>query len=170
MTFKIFGAIMVILGCACVGFQKAAAQNREVKMLEHLYAMLEYMQWELQFRRPPLPALCRKVAEQVSGLLHNLFLHLADELERQISPDVESCMHASLCQFSGIPASIQECVKMLSKNLGQFDVEGQVGGIEAVRVACKSMLETLNDNKADRLRSYRILGICAGVAIVIIFI
>ena len=169
MPIKLIGSILVLVGCASIGFCIASMHNREIYMLENLCSILIYMINELQFRMTPLPELCMAAANQSRGTFQSLFARLATELEGQISPDAESCMLAALSAVA-MPQHAHECLLLLGKNLGKFDIEGQINGIEDVRAKCMSKLEMLNNNKENRIRSYRTLGICAGLAIVIIFI
>ena len=58
----------------------------------------------------------------------------------------------------------------LGKNLGNFDMAGQLQGLEYARTLCRENLEKLMHNKESRLRSYQTLGLCAGAAIAILFV
>ena len=42
-------------------------------------------------------------------------------------------------------------------------------GLEAVRQKCREDIQLLTEDKAVRMRSYQTLGICAGVALAILF-
>lgn len=170
MTLKIIGALMIVLSCGSLGFQMAAAQRREEKMLESLCGLLDYMRCELQYRMTPLPTLCAMAAEQTSGHLRSLFLVLAQELENQISPDAQSCMHAALTKSKGLPQQVVVSLQELGKTLGQFDIDGQLSGLDASRKVCQLRLQSLRQNKDNRLRGYQTLGLCAGAALVILFI
>lgn len=170
MTVKLIGAILILISCASIGFRTAAMLRREVRVMENLCALLDYMECELHFRMTPLPVLCRGAAAQTGCVLQNVFVKLAQELECQVSPDAESCMHVAISSCQTVPRQTVECLLLLGKNLGRFDIDGQIKGLEAVRVMCRSKLQILNNNKESRLRSYRTLGICAGAAIVILFI
>ncbi len=170
MTLKIIGAVFVIVGCGGIGFKIAMCQRKEEQTLRHLICLLDYMECELQYRLTPLPALCRQAAAEGKGVLRNVFLSLAQELEDQVSPDVERCMGAAICRYPELPLTTKKCLSLLSQSMGRFDVEGQLRGLENVRQDCRRALKTLTTNKEPRLRSYQTLGICAGAAIAIIFI
>ena len=90
------GAMIVILGCGGFGWHLAAAYRREERILRQLMAALDYMGCELQYRMTPLPELCRQAAAQHNGCLGETLKLLSQELESQISPDVERCMSAAL--------------------------------------------------------------------------
>lgn len=170
MDLKIFGAILIIVGCGGVGIMIAAAHVREERLLRQLISALDYMECELQYRLTPLPELCRSTAAQSNGLMQSLFLTLAAELEDQISPDVERCVTAALSKVRDMPAATKDAFEHLGHTLGRFDLEGQVKGLEHARQDCRRKLSGLEKNRDTRLRSYQTLGLCAGAALVILFI
>lgn len=170
MTFKLLGAMLVVIGCGGFGFRMAAMQAREVKTLRELVGILDYMECELQYRLTPLPELCRQGASQGRGVLREVFLNISRELEDQISPNVERCVDAALAKVKNIPELTHAYLTILGKNLGRFDMDGQLRGLEAVRKETRRHLEQLSQNKDVRLRSYKTLGLCAGAALAILFV
>ena len=170
MSIKLIGAILVIVGCGGVGFRMAALQMREEKVLREYIGLLDYMECELQYRRTPLPDLCRQTASQGKGVLRDVFLSFTQELEDQVSPNVESCMKVVLNKIRNIPASTLLMLELLGTSLGRFDIEGQLRGLEAVRKESRRLLEHLSVNRDVRLRSYQTLGLCAGAALAILFV
>lgn len=160
----------MILGCGGFGLKIAAAQRAEERTLRNLISVLDYMECELQYRLTPLPDLCRQSAAESSGCIRLIFSNLANELEDQISPDVERCMNAALCNVKGVPKRVMDNFVLLGSSLGRFDMNGQLKGLEAVRKECRRTLEAVTRNQDVRLRSYQTLGLCAGAAIAILFI
>ncbi len=170
MAIKWIGAICVLIACGGFGFQIAATQKKEVHTLRQLIRVLDFAECELQYRLTPLPDLCRNVANECSGPLKALFLRLTEELNDQISPNAATCMRASIAVTNGLPKQTQEVLILLGESLGRFDLSGQIRGIESVRKECNRRLDLLSENQDVRLRSYKTLGLCAGAALVILFI
>ncbi len=170
MTIKLLGAIFIIVGCGGFGFRIAANHLREEKTLRQLISILDFMECELQYRLTPLPDLCRQAAGQSSGVLSAVMLTLTQELEDQISPDVERCMSAALSKYKDIPEQTRQLLELFGRSLGRFDLSGQLKGIEGVRQECNRKLQQLTANKDVRLRSYQTLALCAGAALAILFI
>lgn len=169
MDLKWIGALLIITGCGSVGFAIAAGYRREEKALRQLVGALDYMQCELQYRLTPLPDLCRMAGTTERGQAGFVLRKLAQELESQISPDVESCMNAALsCQ--DLPLRLRNAFHIMGTSLGRFDVEGQISGLESVRGYCRRELEQMSVNRDSRLRSYQTLGLCAGAALAILFV
>lgn len=170
MNYKWIGAICIIVSCGGFGFSIAAMQLREEKTLRQLIGALDYMECELQYRLTALPDLCRQAGNDRKGCLREVFWKLAEELEAQVSPDVETCMRSALAVSRNMPKYTLEAFRDLGQSLGRFDLPGQLKGLEAVRNTCRRRLEELTTNKEPRLRSYQTLGLCAGAALAILFI
>lgn len=168
MNMKYTGALLVILGCGGFGFSMAAAYRQEEKLLRQLRDILQYLYCELQFHLTPLPDLCRQAGKQ-GGRVARVFSLLARELEQNTSPDVSACLHAAVTA-ADLPHRLQELLLNLGQTLGCFDLEGQLQGLENLRSCCIRELEELASGREDRLRSYQTLGLCAGAALVILFV
>lgn len=170
MFIKVIGAICVFVGCGAIGFQIAANYIKEEKALRQLISVLDFMSCELQYRLTALPELCKLSSAESKGCVSKLFHFLYEELTAQVSPDVSSCMTAALAQVKGMPPVTLEMLTALGCTLGRFDITGQVRGLESVRIQCRERLEQLLLHKDVRIRSYKTLGLCAGAALVILFI
>ena len=96
-------------------------------------------------------------------------LRLSRELNSQVMPDVKYCMNNSL-RDSDLPKRLVEGFELLGQNLGRFDIQGQLKGMEMVRDFCDRELDSLSMHREERLRSYQTLGICAGAALAILFV
>jgi stage III sporulation protein AB len=103
-------------------------------------------------------------------VLSRVFAKLSEEMVNQIAPNVSHCMSAALSSRTDIPPTTTEMLQVLGNSLGRFDMNGQLRGLDAVRSQCKEKLNDLIQNKDVRLRSYKTLGLCAGAAMVILFI
>ncbi len=170
MILRILGAVLILSACGYVGFHYGIQHRRREESLEQLILALEYMCRELEYTLLPLPQLCRQGAEQCSGLVSQALSGLAYELDRQVSADAQSCMDAALLPLSRLPECTKEKLELLGKSLGQFDLSGQISGMQSVTERCRRDLEGLYANHDVRIRSYRTLGLCAGAALVILFI
>lgn len=170
MEYKWIGAILTVAGCGGFGFTLAAMHRHEERSLRQLIAVLDYMACELQFRMTPLPELCRQASRESHGPVREVLLRLGNELDHQISPDVAGCMRTALSAAGDIPKQTSDNLTLLGNSLGRFDLDGQLGGLESVRSACRRDLEALTKDRDVRLRSYQTLGLCAGAALAILLI
>lgn len=170
MPVRWIGALFVFGACGGVGWKAAASHRYEERTLRQLLMLLDYMCSELQYHMTPLPELCRQASAEVKGVLSTVFLNLAQEMDNQITPDVYRCMTAAVAKTEKIPQITERVLEQLGQTLGRFDLNGQIQGLEAVRQDCHGKLISLCDDKDLRRRGYQTLALCAGAALVILFI
>lgn len=170
MYLKWLGCAFVIAGCAGTGFSMAAAYRKECRCLRQMVNILDYMECELQYRLTPLSELCRQASVHADGNVRKLYRVFADELDKQLSPKAERCMELALKSVPYLPPITVKMAEDLGRSLGVFDLEGQLKSLRTVRQACRNELTRLTDDQQTQLRSYQTLGVCAGAALVILFI
>lgn len=170
MIPKILGAALILIGCGGFGMKICMSYKREEEMLRQLIHALNYIQCELQFRMTPLPELCAQASSGCKGKISHYFKRLSEELTRQVSPDVSGCINAAKESMGRFPERVDKTLEILAMSLGQFDVQGQLQALETARSHCKAALDSMEENRDMRLRSYQTLGICAGAALVILLV
>ena len=170
MTAKIMGAILIISTCGGFGFSLAAAHKREEKALNALLRACQMMICELEYKQPPLPELCRLAAEEAGGIVGQVFQHLSAALETQISGDVGTCMKQVLTKQNNLPSRTAGNLLLFGQSMGRFALSGQLTELKSMVEMCKRDIQSLSVNRDARLRSYATLGICCGVALVVLFI
>lgn len=169
MTIRLLGAFLVFAGCGSFGFSMAASFRGQQRALEQFLRALEFMHAELSYRMPPLSALCRSAGAIVTGPVQKTFLALADELDRQVAPDVTLCMAAALNRQT-LPPNLKQAFLNLGDSLGRFDLPGQLRGLDLAQSEAQRVLQQLRDHRENRLRSYQTLGLCAGASLAILFL
>lgn len=170
MMIKILGAILVTCGCSAFGIMIAAAHKKETATLRNFLSALDILECELQYRYASLPELCTTAAHSSKGVVKDVLVSLAGELDKQVSPDVEKCMQAALSSTSPIPKMTADAFLLFGQSLGRFDLDGQLKGLDAVRTECNRVLEIYTCDQEKRLRCYQTLGVCAGAALAILFV
>ena len=128
------------------------------------------MNWEVKYRLTPIPDLCRMAAKEVPGELGDVFRDLARELDWNAQPEVSGCMATALRRHPNLPPRVKRLLRQLGRTMGRFDFEGQIQGMESISRECTAMIQDLHRDREVKMRSYRILGLCAGVALVILFL
>ena len=170
MMVRFLGAVLILVGCGGFGMMICISYKREEEMLRQLICALNMLQCELQFRMTPLPELCLQASSATRGKISRYFQILSAELNRQEAADVSSCCDAAKEILGSLPEKIIRALEVFSLSLGQFDVHGQLHGLEETRKHCAADLERMMENREMRLRSYQTLGICGGAALVILLV
>ena len=170
MVGKWVGALCIFVACSGIGFSVAYKQMKELRLLSQFVRILDRMKKEIQYFLRPIPDLCRIISSEEEGELGQAFLRLAIEMENQIQPDVSRCMSSIISSMNHIAGSILDSMESLGRELGRYDLDGQLLGIAQIREVLMERYNTLNHDKKKRMRGYQTLGVCAGAALVILFI
>ena len=170
MIAKMLGSVLILAGCGGFGMMICVAFKREEDMLLQLIRALDFIQCELQYRMTPLPELCSRAGSACKGRISQYFQLLAAALSKRSLPDVRSCAQVAAASAGKLPERVEKSLEVFSQSLGQFDVQGQIQGLEEARKYCCIALAEMGENREVRLRSYQTLGICAGAALVILLV
>ena len=170
MTLQWIGAILIVAGCGGVGFGMARAYKREENTLRQFIGVLELFCCELEYRMTPLPELFQIAEKASTGALSRLFSAIHSELIKQTAPDAPACLNTAFRTCRDLPESVIFPLMDLGRTLGEFDINGQLKGIQSVQATCIRKLEELENNRTQRIRSYQTLGLCAGAALAILFL
>lgn len=161
---------MILVGCGACGYGAARESLREERMLRQFQRMLQVMVSELRYRLTPLPELVTMAAKETTGDLRKIMDRFSLLLAGGTLPDAASCMDSAMHPSILLAASVRAALLRLGASLGRFDLPGQLDGLGALQTETLQMLESLASNRAERIRSWRTLAICAGAALVVLFL
>lgn len=170
MNMKLIGAAMIVATCVSIGIKMVSGFLRQEKQLEQLVQCLNYVKCELQYKLVPLSSLFYQCASIGSGPVSTFFHNLCKELDSQVYPDAGCCVKAALVRSQELSESVVRILTQLGYTLGCFDLDGQMLGIEEALQSCQRELELLRSTKPVRIRNCQTLSLCAGAALVILFI
>ena len=168
MELRWVGAALVVGSCSGVGFARAAAQRRETRVLKQLLQVLEIMSLELSYRVTPLPELCRIAEERAGREVREYFRILSEILRSQVAPDASQCARIALSKCPQLPAAASQVLTQLSLSLGQYDFDGQLQGLKKACGLCECELNRCLADGDCKVRTYRTVGICAGMALAVL--
>lgn len=169
MGIKLTGILLVFLACAATGMLLARNQKRELTALGDFARLLDALEGELQTRLTPLPELCLK-ASRWTPTYRQVLEDYSRALDSQIAPDPEICLEYALKLRPELPSLGAKYLRLLGATLGRFDLPGQLLQLEGLRRACSREYSALESAQEARLRSYPVLGLCAGVALAILLL
>lgn len=170
MPIKWLGSILIVAACGGFGFLLSIQYRNEIAVLQQLESAVRYMRCELTCRVDSLSQICSRVSGQVTGIVGEVLCNMAAELDKQICPDAAECMHAVLSTTAGLPERVKGCFCQLGTSLGRYDLESQIGELEAVQERCNILIAEMRKQKEQRTHAYQTLGLCAGAAVAILLI
>ncbi len=170
MILRCVGAILIIFASGAMGVMMSYSYRKRIAALRNLINSTTCMAEQLRYQLLPLPELCQAAAQVSSGPVRAILIDLGNALHRCNAPEVIGVMEKILSKYPDLDPCVREELINLGKVLGRFDLEGQVSGIAAVTELAKRDLVGLEMAKEVRIRNYHTLAICAGIALVILFI
>ena len=153
-----------------MGLRIAWGYRQEEKMLRMLQVALETVACQLRYRMTALPELCALAADVCTGALQHFFETLAKQLSLCLEADAERCVTLALEATADLPASMERNLRLLGSNLGRFDAQGQLSGLQSVLELVQRDLYGMQATLHQRLRACRTLGFCAGAALAILLL
>ena len=166
--FRLVGALLLVSGCAWIGRMKVGADKRNIRVIGEFVKGINTMLCELEFRRTPLPDLCRVVAECTEGVVSGYFSALERELSNFAAPNVKSCSDTVIRQYGDIPADLKPLFSLTGESLGMFGVNGQAEQLRYIKEKAENMLEHVQKRFEVFGHTHQTLWICAGVALAVI--
>lgn len=170
MSLKWIGAILIVVTSASVGLNMSLAYLRQERQLAQLLQTFHYIKCELQYRLTPLPDQFEQCSKLVDGAVGHFYKTLYCELETQISPNVPCCFQAAIKKSTDLTPIAVSVLQRLGSTLGSFDLDGQLICLEDAENYCRVEIERIRAARPVRIRNYQTLSLCAGAALVILFI
>ena len=162
VSFRIVGALLVVGGFTYIGLLSSYSLKSTILLLEEYICILDNLICEMEFQRTPLPVLCRSVVRNRCSRLHDVFNHLADEMDAQTSPNVSTCVRTVLDRSGELPAAVREMLCRLGESLGRFDVEGEISNLQSLRSEAIDRLNTMRLTQKEKGKTNQTLWVCAG--------
>ena len=153
-----------------LGYLIGRKQRHHATLMREYIRAIDYITQELQYRRNSLVDMFDQASAFIGGIIGDFFHVLSIELEKQVAPNIQICIDAALSQTKEIPTSVSQGITLLRGTLGCFDLDGQISELEKVREECKIILQRYVSNQDVRIRNCQTLALCAGAAIIIVFI
>lgn len=168
---KLFGAILLIVGAAAVGFSAAAQLTRRVRSLQAMLGALALMERELSFRLTPMPELLEQLAIHAAPPAADFFARCRKGLERLGEQSLGELWREALEAYPmDLGADEIQAIGELGDVLGRYDGEGQQAALARTRLRLEHDLERAEADSLRQGRVYGTLGLTAGAFLVIILL
>ena len=144
--------------------------RRTHEQLRDLIADLELMSSEILFASTPFLRLCRRAGEGRCSGVRRFFEILAREGLKPDGP--AACMTRSACAEAGLtlPESVLLPLERLFDGFGAFDRDGQLAQLRLAIAELERLSQELEGQLEGRCRSYTVLGLTAGAAVLVLVI
>lgn len=160
--------LLVFIASSFIGRCIAKKYSYRLEELEEIKNILNVFKSKIRFTYEPIPEIFREIASNTKENIGQIF-ERAEENMQNFSAGVawEKAVQSSETNLTDEDIHV---LLMLSKMLGQTDVEGQIGQIEITENFLEKQITEAEEEKNKNEKLYRKLGTTIGLAIVIILI
>ena len=165
---KLAGAGLILAASLWAGFHAALRLRRTHETLRDLATSLELMSGEIAFAATPFVPLCRRAGEGKCETVRRFFNFLAGEAEK--TDFVCEGLTRRGCRASGmvLPEPALSALERLFDGFGRFDRDGQLRQLRMVTGELAALSGELYEQMDGRCRTYEVLGLTAGAAVVVL--
>ena len=170
LSIKLLGAILIIGASTWVGLHASRSVKRLDRRLRELCDSLELMKNELCFTNTSFEPLCRRLSESARGEVSTFFRELSQQAGTKDFSPVGAAKRASDAAKLNLPPASFFALERLIDGFGRYDLDGQLRQIELAQQELSAQLARNREDMDSRCRTYELLGICTGAAVIILVI
>jgi len=166
------GAIMIIGATAMLGLSSVWRMSARVRVLTGLMAALEAMKSEICDRMTPLPELIEQLTREADPPLDRFFHRVAQEMAaigmRSFYLIWKAAVESS--EELALTAGERQTLIDLGRSLGRYDTEEQRDAFAYALRRLEGHLRRTEEARREQGRVHTVLGIAAGVFVVMILL
>ena len=167
-VIKCFMLLLVFIASSFIGRCIAKKYSYRLEELEEIKNILNVFKSKIRFTYEPIPEIFREMASNAKENIGQIFEEARKNMQNFSAG--EAWENAVQTSETNLTDEDKYVLLMLSKMLGQTDVEGQISQIEITENFLEKQIKEAQQEKDKNEKLYRKLGTTIGLAIVIILI
>lgn len=167
---KLIGGIFIILGAGSFGLSGTLCFYSQLRTVREFSAAMEILRCEMNYTLAPLTKLCKTVAGRTRGACSFFFASFGKLLDEGIPRSIAARRLLSDEKTYRLPGEAQIALLELFESLGAYELEGENQLLQMTVLRLKAAEEHLEQEKKPLAKSYASLGLCTGLALVILFL
>ncbi len=168
---RLAGACLLMAGCGALGLGAVGRLDGRVRDLRELSAGLDILRRELGWRLAPLPNALETAAAGVHGRAARFFAFCAQGAGKPEAAPFQTLWREGLerCPLC-LDREDRALAEQLGPVLGRYDGDSQRQAVETVLAALSRRRELAEEDRRRLGRVYGVLGVTAGLFLVILLI
>lgn len=157
--------------CWQAGSFGITAGVRYYRASRHLQAFcraIELLRCEINYSLQPLPEVCALVADRLTGPPAAFFRCFAAQLREPVSRDRAAAAALEAARGLQLPQDAVMAVLELCSALGRYDLDGENRMLDLTASRLQAALARCEAEKRPRAKCYAALGLCTGLALLIL--
>lgn len=162
------GIVLVLCGAIGFGAGRAVRYYRQAGQLRDLQNALELLRCEMNYTLLPLPKLCDLTAKRVGGAVGEYFAAFGRLLDEGHGRQSASQGAFERTRRLELPPDAEMVLLELCGGIGRYDLEGENRLLRLSAERIEAAVVRTEAEKKPLAKSSVVLGICTGLAIVIL--
>lgn len=171
LGMKLVGCCLIISGASGYGFWLARRYGERLEALEYLRQMIYLLKGQILYANAPLEEAFETVGRRTEGFLAELFLQVADRIERQEGEPFAQMWKDTIEQMDKdalLTPKDRQSLKDLGEHLGFLDRDMQERNLLLYLEQLDLEIQKMRGQKQERSRLYSSLGIMGGLFLAIL--
>ena len=167
---KYAGMAFVVISTASVGLQMSVALRNRCKLLRQLLSAIQILRNEISVCGTSLPQAFALMAVASRGSVEQLFAAIAREMDNRRWLTPVSAMELALQNNRVMMQDDHLCciLRQFASGLGKYDKDSQLQTIDMAANELSALLRHTEEDHSAHGKSYKLLGVCAGLSLVIL--
>lgn len=162
---KMIGIVLIVGGAGSWGLSQTLRLTRRLRQLRELMSAIELLKCELNYTLLPLSELCSVTAGRAHGAVRCFFETYAQKLSGGRISAVQAALETSRLE---LPNDAAMAILELFESIGRYDIDGENRLLTLTQERLRTALERLETEKKPLAKSYAVLSMAAGAALVIL--
>lgn len=167
---RIIGGILILLGAAGIGYGKTRQYYHRLAQLGELRRGMELVRCEMNYTLYSIPKLLSFVGAQLKDPAGAFLCHLGEAISRGIPRHRAHWEALEKAKGLNLPNDGLMALIEWSTTLGQFDPEGENRMMKLSIERMEQALQTYREEKKQVAKSYTLLSVSAGIALLILML
>ncbi len=173
LGIKLAGSLLVIAACTGLGLEKSMEYRRRLRMLSELRRMFLLLAGEIRSSRTPAGDAFLHMSARMDGVYKEFLEKLSEALRQEGRGRFDKLWKEQAEQsFRDSPLTKEELELLLSfgNTFGYLDTQMQLAAIEFLQKELAEAYEKLLVSCQGKMRIARLLGVTAGIFVVILLV
>ena len=173
LFMKITGCVLIISGSSGYGFWMVSNYKERLLLLEQLRQMIFLLKGQILYANATLLEAFDVVGRRTEGSLSELFLQVAERMERQQGEPFCQIWKEETKKFAGVglmTKADRQSLESLGEHLGFLDKEMQEKNLLLYLEQLDMTIEEMRSCQKERCRLYGSLGVMGGLFLAVLFV
>ena len=170
---KITGCVLIISGSSGYGFWMVSNYKERLLLLEQLRQMIFLLKGQILYANATLLEAFDVVGRRTEGSLSELFLQVAERMERQQGEPFCQIWKEETKKFAGVglmTKADRQSLESLGEHLGFLDKEMQEKNLLLYLEQLDMTIEEMRSCQKERCRLYGSLGVMGGLFLAVLLV